>query len=105
MTPHTPGELEWLTCEAKEKLGRLTPFFREISDAAAEEPFLFLLLLAGLEASKQWKVTYHYFSSPPRCVGRSEVKYKIFSLTKKNLFSSKAEVGIKESIQAKSCSV
>ena len=43
----------WLfTCEANEKFGLDTPFFNEMSDAAAEEPFLFLLLLAGLEASE-----------------------------------------------------
>ena len=41
-----------LTCDAREKLGRDTPFFREISEAAAEDPFRFRLLFAGLEASR-----------------------------------------------------
>ena len=49
-TSLTPSWL--LTCEANEKFGLDTPFFNEMSDAAAEEPFLFLLLLAGLEASE-----------------------------------------------------
>ena len=39
------------TWDAKEKFGLVTPFLREMSAAAAEDPFLFLLLLAGLEAS------------------------------------------------------
>ena len=41
------------TCDAKEKFGLETPFFKEISEAAAEDPFRFLLLFAGLEASSE----------------------------------------------------
>ena len=41
-----------LTCDAREKLGRDTPFFREMSEAAADDPFRFRLLFAGLEASR-----------------------------------------------------
>lgn len=49
--------------DAREKLGRgEPPFFKPIPAAAADEPFLFLLLLAGLVASGGATIFCHFWN-------------------------------------------